>query len=318
MSEELTPEEAAARFKALTERYELGNNGVASEMDFGEGEGEATSLREFMQTGEKENFNVYDWVIPNFLEHKDKIIITGPSGRGKSTLCRQIALTAAAGRYPFDRPDSIHKARTFDPARVVLLDCENRPRQMWRGMETLLYRLQTQYGHEPMKEALNNLHIKVREEGIDLLQESNVDRLLSWLDRVQPQIVVLGPLYYLSSGDPNSEQVAFTVGRALRKITVEFNAAIILEAHSAKSTQGYPRTDPQGSNIWVKWPDIGRSIFPPDSNDPNFYELKKFRGDREVRSEMPNYLRLDWDSQLVKGAGVSLPWYIDFPDEDQL
>jgi hypothetical protein len=43
-----------------------------------------------------------DWLIPDLLERRDRLILTGEEGLGKSYLLRQIAIMAAAGLDPFD------------------------------------------------------------------------------------------------------------------------------------------------------------------------------------------------------------------------
>lgn len=274
--------------------------------------GDATSFRNFDADGEAKGLDSYNWVVPGFMEHQDKLIVTGPSGRGKSTLLRQIAITAAAGRYPVDRCDvSANKIRECEPVTVAYLDCENRESQTWRAFRALRHRLFYQYGQDSLDEAGRNLFIKVREEGIDLLNPINSERLLDFLNGINPGLVIIGPLYYLANGDPNAEQVAAAVARTLRKITTEFGAALIIEAHSAKTpSNDKPRKDPQGANLWIKWPDFGRSIFPVDDNDPGLFEFAKFRGDREIRPEMPDYLRLDWTAQMSR----ALPWSVDYPN----
>jgi RecA-family ATPase len=41
-------------------------------------------------------------VIPGLLERRDRLMLTGEEGLGKSYLLRQIAVMAAAGLDPFD------------------------------------------------------------------------------------------------------------------------------------------------------------------------------------------------------------------------
>jgi hypothetical protein len=246
--------------------------------------GETTSLRSFIAQGKAEGFERHEWVIPDFLEHKDKMLVTGPSGKGKSTLIRQVGMCAAAGRLPFERPGN---ESLFDPQRVLMLDLENRPRQTWRGMRELGERFGNQYGNEALQLMGDNLHLKVREDGLDLLNPANLDAVLTLVGNIQPDLMVIGPLYMLSYGDGNSEQVAFTVARALRKITVEFNVAVLTEAHSAKAPgNDKPRKDPMGSSIWIRWPDFGHCIFPTD-DDPNLFQFAEFRGDREPARTCP-------------------------------
>jgi hypothetical protein len=274
--------------------------------------GDILSARSFMREGKLREYDQHQWIIDGLLERKDKLIITGPSGRGKSTLIRQIAMCAAAGRNPFDPPAKAYDpSRIFEPKKTLLIDCENRESQTWRGMRQMFQRLMNQHGQEARESALDNMHIEVRESGIDLLNPALQRKLIERIGEVKPDIVCIGPLYYLSTGDPNLEPVAVQVAKTLRKITTEYDCALIVEAHSRKGAfnDKSGAGDPQGANLWTKWPDYGRSLFPADSDDPGLFHFKQFRGDREPRAEMPDYLRLDWAS---KGQPAPMmPWRWD-------
>jgi hypothetical protein len=67
-----------------------------------------------------------DWLIPDLLERRDRLILTGEEGLGKSYLLRQFAIMAAAGLHPFN--DLIH----MKPVKVMVIDCENSEAQVRR------------------------------------------------------------------------------------------------------------------------------------------------------------------------------------------
>ncbi len=46
--------------------------------------------------------DVYDWVIPGLLEKRDRLLVTGGEGSGKSTMVRQLAILAASGLHCFN------------------------------------------------------------------------------------------------------------------------------------------------------------------------------------------------------------------------
>lgn len=265
--------------------------------------GEATSLANWQKENEGHGWLNPDWVIPDFLERKDKLLVTGPSGHGKSTLLRQIGLMAASGTHPFD-------CEGFEPIKVLVMDFENRPSQTYRAMHRMTLRLRTQlqYDEKAIGEALRNYHIYVREGGLDLNVPGNTNKLIDFVSKVQPDLLIIGPLYYLG-GASNDEQSAFVVSQALRSITVEQNCAIICEAHSAKTPGSEkPRIDPQGSNVWIKFPDYGRGLMPTD--EKGIYKFDYFRGDREPRNAMPEYLRLNW-------TGATMPWTVHYPELEE-
>lgn len=265
--------------------------------------GEPMTLRHFMHEGSALGYENHHWVIRDLLERRDKMIITGLSGRGKSTLMRQLALCAAGGVVPFDYGMTSTPA---EPVRVALIDCENPPAKTWRAFAGMITKMRTQHGDLAASRAVDNLHIKVIEEGIDLLQGPRQEGLLRYLDRIEPDLVLVGSLYMLSSGDPNLEPVAAAVANCLRKITTEFDCALVVEAHSRKQPSRGPQVlDPQGANLWIKWPDIGRALVPED-DDPSVFTFARFRGDREPRLGMPERLRLDWGTP-------GMPWRAEHP-----
>src|SRR5690606_32943343 len=73
----------------------------------------------------------YDWLIPEFLERRDRILITASEGAGKSVFLAQLAVMAAAGVHPW----------TLDrvtPCNVLIVDLENPRRLLVRRLNWIL------------------------------------------------------------------------------------------------------------------------------------------------------------------------------------
>lgn len=222
--------------------------------------------------------DTYDWVIPGLIEAQERIILTAEEGAGKSTLLRQIGITGASGIHPFtgDR---------FDPVSVLHVDVENNARQSRRRYRPL--RIQAGDNLNP-----NNLHIEIRVEGMDLTQPEDRDWLLKTVSAVQPDLLLIGPIYKLANGDPNEETSAKPVAMAIDEIRARTDCAVILEAHVPKATGGSRKRpmEPYGWSGWMRWPEVG--IFMAKDGT-----LTHWRGAREER---------DWPAELKRGG--TWPW----------
>lgn len=72
-----------------------------------------------------------EWVIPDILARGERLVLTGTEGGGKSVLMRQLGVCAAAGVDPFQ------PSRQVEPARVLLVDAENRLRTLQPWLRSL-------------------------------------------------------------------------------------------------------------------------------------------------------------------------------------
>lgn len=218
----------------------------------------------------------YEWVIEGLIEKGDRTIITGPEGGGKSTLLRQIAVQAAAGIHPF----TLEEIR---PVKVMLLDLENSRRQVRRALRPLII--------QAADADLSQARIRVVPEGIDLLSEVYRDFLDRRLEANQPELLICGPLYKLSGGDPTEEKVARSVALFLDAMRKKYDVAILMEAHSPHPTGGGKRPErPYGASLWLRWPEFGLFL---DKNGA----LRHWRGARDERA---------WPSMLQRGG--EWPW----------
>ena len=218
----------------------------------------------------------YDYLIDGLLERGDRVIDTGGEGDGKTTLHRQIAVTAAAGIHPFTFD-------TINPVRVLYLDFENGKRFSRRRFRSLVDVAGDRL--EPGK-----LIPIIRPEGIDLLTDEDQE----WLeDRVHanlPELLIAGPLYKMFGGDPNSEEIARVVAQCLDRLRTTFELTIIIEAHSPYGTGKNRPIRPYGASLWRRWPEFGFHLSPRGALIP-------WRGSRDER---------DWPTLLERGG--EWPW----------
>ena len=254
-----------------------------------EAEGDVTtpSLREFLDRDDPP----FDWVVPGLLERGDRLILTGAEGLGKSVLMRQLAVCAAAGVHPFTH-------RKVEPARVLVIDCENGPVKLRRALRPLVHQAQ-RFGVDPSE----NMHIEAIPAGLDLTKGDDEMWLSRVVSAIQPDLLITGPVYRLHAANPNDEEPARKVTQVLDRCRAAANCALITEAHAGHGYgPGERPVRPTGSSLWLRWPEFGYGLraasdFNPESRVVDFVP---WRGDREAR---------DWPKRLR--AGGAWPWVED-------
>jgi hypothetical protein len=232
--------------------------------------------------------DAYDWVVPGLLERKDRLIVTGPEGSGKTTFVRQLAVLAAAGIHPttFQR---------IDPVRVLVVDAENTERQ-WRRAVRWSARRAREVGVVDPGQAINI----VAGNRIDITRGSHLSEIHRLIDRHTPDILFIGPLYKLVPKAINNDDDAAPLIVGLDSLR-ERNIALVMEAHAGKSTGTSGERDlrPRGSAALLGWPEFGFGLRPDPDNvgDGHVVAVSRWRGDRDER---------DWPRRMERGT--SWPW----------
>jgi hypothetical protein len=214
--------------------------------------------------------DVYDWTIPGLLERRDRLILTGSEGGGKSELIRQLAICAAAGIHPFTQQHT-------DARRVLVIDAENTERQ-WRRKARGLAANAAQRGTADPRRNLAPQFVR----DFDVTRSSDLGDVHDWIDQWKPDIVTIGPLYRICASINNDEE-AKPVLAALESIR-DRDVTLIIEGHAghADSRTQTRELRPIGSSALLRWPEFGLGLAKPEKiGDP--HRIIRWRGDRDER-----------------------------------
>lgn len=237
----------------------------------------------------------YDWVIPALMERRDRLVLTGQEGLGKSFLARQVGIFAAAGLHPFT-------LERMEPVRVQVLDYENSWKQIKRGSKRL-YDFAERYGSDLRR----NIHVASLKR-IDITRDRDLSMLHREVDVAKPDVIVVGPLYRLTNKAIQTDDEAAPVLAALDTLR-DRGCSLIIEAHAGHGKEtgeggrpGERDLRPRGSSALLGWPEFGYGM--RRVGDTTRVRLVPWRGDREERG-WPQFLRRAADP----GATHYLPDY---------
>jgi len=243
--------------------------------------GRLVNWEEFLKESSSDN---YDWVIPWLLEKSERVIVVAAEGVGKTMLARQVAILTATGMHPFTY-------QRISPVRTLTVDLEN-PEKIIRRTSRSIQAQALSYGFE--RKSLAELFIKP--SGIDLLRVSDRMLLEEQIEKTQPQILVMGPLYksFVDPGGRTSEAIAVEVAKYLDYIRTVYGCALWLEHHAPLGQTTSTRDlRPFGSAVWSRWPEFGISLQPDfGASTPYTYDVRHFRGARDERP---------WPTKIKRG-----------------
>lgn len=277
---------AALAERAVTEVREVRDAGRAA------ADVPVTDLVDFVAADDEP----HDWLVPELLEHGDRLILTGYEGLGKSALGQQLAVATACGLHPFDA----RKPLDMGPARVLVLDCENGSAASRRRYRPLVDTA-AHHGH-PLERTW--FGIECRPQGLDLTRPADRSWFMRRVEQVRPQLLLVGPIYRLHAGDPNSEELARKISAVVDEARATVNCAVVMEAHSPQGNGFGPRSvRPVGSSLWLRWPEFGYGLRPVEdaksAEDDRACRFVPWRGARDARS---------WPTFLKKGFSTEWPW----------
>jgi hypothetical protein len=127
-----------------------------------------------------------DWLVPGLLERRDRLVLTGSEGLGKSFLMRQIAICAAAGVDPLD------PSLRFDPIKTAIFDCENTENQIRRATRGIV----SFAAHYGRRDVADRVFLRCSSR-MDITRDKDLAQIHHELDALLPDLVVIGPLYRL-------------------------------------------------------------------------------------------------------------------------
>lgn len=252
----------------------------------------APDLWQFLATEDED----YDWIVPGLLERGDRLMLTGFEGLGKSMLNRQLAVMIAAGIHPFQW------ARTFEPRRVLYIDCENSERQSRRKFRKIADASTRSRRRVPD----GNMRLIHKPNGLDLTTKADEEWLMERVTAHQPDVLFIGPFYRLHNANLNEELPARRTVAVLDKARNSVGCALVIEAHAGHGN-GVQQRDPRpvGSSLLLRWPEFGYGLAPVEK-DPKHVRLMAWRGPRDER---------EWPKQLTWGE----PWpWMEYLTADDL
>ena len=235
--------------------------------------GKLVQWQQFLET---ETDQEYDWVIPNLLERGERVIVVAAEGVGKTMLARQVAILSAAGLHPF----------TFEqipPIRTLTIDLEN-PERIIRRSSASIMGAARRYGHKQVVDA----HLLIKPSGVDLMRNSDKAIIEEAVEKIRPDLLVLGPIYksFVDPGGRTSEAITVEVAKYFDMLRDYYKCALWLEHHAPLGSSMSTRDlRPFGSAVWSRWPEFGLSL-QPDPTAPMgsyIYDVKHFRGARDQR-----------------------------------
>lgn len=232
------------------------------------------------------NEDQYDWAVPGLLERRDRLMLTGSEGGGKSTLLRQIAVLSAAGLHPF-------KFIPIKPVRVLVVDVENSERQWRRAVRRIAEMAAARGSRDPQDSvALECL------PRMDITKAAELGKVHRLIDKAKPDLLLIGPLYRLTKGSINSDDDAAPLLAALDSLR-DRELAMLIEAHAGHTTSAAGERDlrPRGSSALLGWPEFGLGIRP--SKKHGAFQVVRWRGDRDAR---------EWPGLLMRAGNNPNAW----------
>lgn len=241
-----------------------------------------------------------DWIIPGLLERRDRLMLTGMEGLGKSHLLRQVAVSAAYGLDPFDCEVPIR------PVNVLVIDAENSSSQAAASTRRLANFYQ-RINSRPVTPAMTFRAT----EPMNITSIDTLGQINSWLDATHPDLVLIGPLYKLHRGlSSNGDEDMSAVLAALDSIR-ERGCALLIEAHASleKSAKGVRNLRPRGSSVQLGWPEFGYGMR-GEADNRMTATLEPWRGDRSARN-WPRNIRVANDGRPGSTPFRWIPNYAD-------
>lgn len=186
---------------------------------------------------------------------------------------------------------------------MLFVDCENSPQKLRRALRALRIAAK-QNGSDPDP----NMWIEAIPAGLDLTNPEDEVWLTQRVASLQPDLLVIGPIYRLHAGNPNDEEPARQLTRVLDRCRAAANCAVMTEAHTSHANGSAERPlRPTGSSLWLRWPEFGYGIRKTDefSSGGRMVTFSSWRGDREERH---------WPARLR--SGTLWPWEDDNPEHE--
>lgn len=200
-----------------------------------------------------------------------------------TTLARQVAILAGAGIHPFNYTE-------IPPVRTLFVDLENPEKIIRRQSRRIIEAINANYPRRPITAALYT-----KPDGLNILTDRDKALLEEQIQRVQPELLVIGPIYksFIDPGGKTSTALVTEVVMYFDYLRATYNIALWMEHHAPLGNALTGRDlRPSDSAVWMRWPEFGFAIAPDPTSMVREYDFKQWRGPRDVRQ---------WPAKMTRG-----------------
>lgn len=192
-----------------------------------------------------------DWVARPMIPAGLPGLWVGEDGSGKDSTYSALGVAAAAGIVPFghDAFDAV------EPSPVVQWSAEDP-----LGLMLSRYHALVRGAGVAPRDTLSRIHLLGSESGFTLDSEGWTDHVIAEIRRVGARLAMIGPLREITSGSENDSTEMRPFIRRVRRICNETGAAVAVNHHAAKPTQGTTKKDRirgstalRGMSRWTVW-----------------------------------------------------------------
>lgn len=242
------------------------------------------------------------YVVSNLLKRRERMMVIGAEGEGKSLFIRQLAVATAAGIGVFSGANT-------DPMKVLLIDAENEHEDVIASYEHLVG-LTVRLGRQ-----VNPDNLVITEASQRGGTKINTPAGRAWLtERVeahQPDLLCVGPLYKVVAGTLINDEVCLGVVDTLDSVRDVCGSAIVVEHHPPLRQAGDQSREIRafGSSVLVRWPNFSFGLEADAQETQPVYKWIPTRGSR-VRGR-------PWPERLRHGNALAneWPWMSEVPSD---
>lgn len=246
--------------------------------------------------------DIQPWIAKGVLRRHQRLLVVARAGIGKSTYLRQLAYCCENGVHPYTGQP------TEKPRRTLVVELEAGEWDIASSLQAIGFALQRATLVASVFE-LSRPALLHRPGGLDIRSPLGLATLEAAIRRTQPELVVMGPVKYLSIAKPgeNYEIAALALMGLLNELIERYDFALAMEVHFSRGDHGAPG----GSERWVDWPDSGFGLHPPSDDittrlpvggEGAEMAVKQFRIPRDSDIWVP--------STMIRGADGRLPWHV--------
>lgn len=237
-----------------------------------------------------------EWVIPGLLAHRERFVLTGMEGHGKSMLLGQLTVCAGYGVSPLDT------AVKYPRQRVMVLDVENSHEGQLASMWRLIASRVSSFAEDP--DTPPDILLS-RRRTIDLMNPVERRAFLDEVDAAQPDLLLMGSGYKLADSS-DYRDFAMAIQRTADEAKARTGCAVIIETHAGHGVANDRNNmRPDGSSYWLRWPEFGMGLSPVPDIPGRWARMVRWRGDRQTGRDWP----AGWTASSV------LPWQPVTADE---